>query len=99
MVVKNNFLYVLKLEHQTTHFYKFDKNLSCDVITAIKNFYYDGEAVLINSKDKIYICGYEAIYIYNILTEQCETFIKGDFYFEGVIKSYAVLESGNILKE
>ena len=25
--------------------------------------------------------------------------IKGDFYFEGVIKSYAVLESGNILKE
>ena len=97
MVVKNNFLYVLKLEHQTTNFYKFDKNLSCDVITAIKNFYYDGEAVLINSKDKIYICGYEAIYIYNILTEQCETFIKGDFYFEGVIKSYAVLESGNIL--
>ena len=97
IVSHNSSVYILILEHEKTSFIKLDKDLNCDLILAIKDFAFDGEAVLIENKDKIFICGYEAIYIYNTISGQCETTIEGSFNFEGVIKSYTVLESGNIL--
>ena len=57
IVSHNSSVYILILEHEKTSFIKLDKDLNCDLILAIKDFAFDGEAVLIENNDKIFICG------------------------------------------